>query len=99
MTKPEWATASVGLFSLDHLDFVIHSSFVIGHSSLISIACVEHATAVCPPAKEGYDSHKWINPLLFATAIASVGQRLHLFQFPQRESSSVQLSVLLEDRK
>ena len=37
MTKPECATASVGLFSLGHLDFVILSSFVIGHSSLISI--------------------------------------------------------------
>jgi hypothetical protein len=36
-TKPECATASVGLFSLGHLDFVILSSFVIGHSSLISI--------------------------------------------------------------
>ena len=29
--------ASVGLFSLGHLDFVILSPFVIGHSSLISI--------------------------------------------------------------
>jgi hypothetical protein len=37
MTKPECATASVGLFSLGHLDFVILSSFVIGHSPLISI--------------------------------------------------------------
>ena len=37
MTKPECATAFVGLFSLGHLDFVILSSFVIGHSSLISI--------------------------------------------------------------
>ena len=31
MTMPECDTASVGLFSLGHLDFVILSSFVIGH--------------------------------------------------------------------
>ena len=47
MTKPECATASVGLFSWGNLDFVILSSFVIGHfvidfyQSLAS----EHATA------------------------------------------------------
>jgi len=45
------APTSVGLFSLGHLDFVILSSFVIGHSSLISInfypsLASEHATAV-----------------------------------------------------
>jgi hypothetical protein len=37
MTKPECVTESVGFVSLGHLDFVILSSFVIGHSSLISI--------------------------------------------------------------
>jgi hypothetical protein len=54
MTKPECATASVGLFSLGHLDFVIrHSSFVIRHSSLgirhsfLESLASEHATAVC----------------------------------------------------
>jgi hypothetical protein len=35
MTKPECATASVGLFSLGHLDFVILSSFVIRHWSFV----------------------------------------------------------------
>src|SRR6266705_4379934 len=32
----------------------------------------------CPPTKEGHDSQKRSDPLQFATAIASVGQRLHL---------------------
>ena len=50
ITKPECAMASVGLFSLGHLDFVILSSFVIRHWAFVidfyqSLAS-EHATAV-----------------------------------------------------
>jgi len=52
MTKPECGTASVGLFSLGHLDFVILSSFVIRHLAFVidfyqSLAS-EHANAVPP---------------------------------------------------
>ena len=43
MTKPECATASVGLFLLGHLDFVILSSFVIDFYQSLAF---EHATAV-----------------------------------------------------
>jgi len=51
MTKPECATASVGLFSLGHLDLVILSSFVIGHSSLISINRLRPSMQ---PPRQGY---------------------------------------------
>jgi len=48
MTKPECATASVGLFSFGHLDFVILSSFVIGQFVIdfYQWRASEHATAV-----------------------------------------------------
>jgi len=41
----------LGLFSLGHLDFVILSSFVIGHSSLISI---NRFPSMQPPCKGDY---------------------------------------------
>ena len=36
--------------------------------------------------------------ILFATVIALVGQRLHLFQLPPKESSSVQKTAPIEAR-
>jgi len=55
----------LGLFSLGHLNFVILSSFVIGHSSLISIHRLRPSmqppwSRYCPFAKDSRHAYKSI---------------------------------------